>query len=64
MKFGSIAHVYQVRLKTNFYWEKYYRTYMWHLNKVWSTNFVDDNATLAVEKIILLASSNIPGVKK
>ena len=40
---------YQVGLKTNFIEQKYYRTCVWHLNKVWSTNFVDDNVTLAVE---------------
>ena len=30
--------------------QKYYRTCVSYLNKVWSTNFVDDNATFAVEK--------------
>ena len=50
MKVDSIAHAYQVGLKTNFIKQKYYRTCVWHLNKVWSTNFEDDNATLAVEK--------------
>ena len=29
---------------------------MWYLNKVWSTNFVDDSEILAVEKMILLAN--------
>ena len=29
---------------------------MWHLTKVWSINFVDDNKILAVEKKTLLAS--------
>ena len=23
---------------------------MWHLNKVWSTNFIDDNEILGIEK--------------
>ena len=36
--------------KTIFIEQKYYRTCVWYLNKVWSTNFIDDNATLAVEK--------------
>ena len=30
--------------------QKYYKTYVWHLNKVWGTNFVDDNETLSLEK--------------
>ena len=29
---------------------------MWYLNKVWSTNFVDDNEIPAVKKMILLAN--------
>jgi len=40
----------QVGRKTIFIEQKYYRTCVWHLNKVRSTNFVDDSATLAVEK--------------
>ena len=39
----------QVGGKPIFIEQKYYRTCVWHLNKVWSTNFVDDNATLVVE---------------
>ena len=30
--------------------QKQYRTYMQHLNKVESTNFVDDNEILGVDK--------------
>ena len=30
--------------------QKYYRTYMWRLNKVWNMNFIFDNEILAVEK--------------
>ena len=30
--------------------QKYYRIYMWHLNKVWNMNFVDNNEIIAVEK--------------
>ena len=41
---------YQVGFKTNFFEQKYYRTYMWRLNKVWNMNFVDDNEILAIEK--------------
>ena len=37
-------------LKPIFIEQKYYRAYMWHLNKVWNMNFVDDNKILAVEK--------------
>ena len=44
------THVYQVGLKPIFIEQKYYRTYMWHLNKVWSMNFIDDNEILVVEK--------------
>ena len=29
---------------------------MWHLNRIWNMNFVDDNEILAVEKITLLAN--------
>ena len=29
---------------------------MWYLNKVWSTNFVDDSEILVVEKMILLTN--------
>ena len=36
--------------KSIFIEQKYYRTSIWHLNKVWNMNFVDNNATLAVEK--------------
>ena len=43
-------HVYQVGLKTNFIEQKYYRTYMWQLNKVWNMNLVDDNEILTFEK--------------
>ena len=50
MKSSSIIHVYQVGLKPIFIEQKYYRTYMWHFNKVWNMNFVDDNKILAVEK--------------
>ena len=46
----SITHMYQVRFKTNFIEQKCYRTCMWHLNKVWNINFVDDNEILAIEK--------------
>ena len=37
-------------LKQNFIEQKWYRTYMWRLNKVWNLNFVDDSEILAVEK--------------
>ena len=37
-------------LKQIFIEQKYYRTYMGHLNKVWNMIFVDDNEILAVEK--------------
>ena len=50
MKVDSIAHVYQVGLKTIFIKQKHYRTCVWHLNKVWSMDFVDDNEILAIEK--------------
>ena len=35
--------------------KKYYRC-VCYLNKVWSTNFVNDSEILAVEKMILLAN--------
>ena len=50
MNVDSIAHVYQVGLKPIFIKQKYYRTCVWYLNKVGSTNFVDDNATLTFGK--------------
>ena len=50
MRGYSITHVYQVGFKSIFIEQKYYRTYMWYLNKVWNMNFVDDNEILAVEK--------------
>ena len=50
MKVDSIAHVYQVGLKINFIKQKYYITCVWYLNKVWSTNFVDDSEIHTVEK--------------
>ena len=54
-KVDSIVHAYQVGFKTNFIKQKYYRTCVWYLNKVWSINFVDDNEMPMVEKMILLA---------
>ena len=42
------THVYQVGFKT--IEQKYYRTYMRHLNRIWNMNFVDDNEIIVVEK--------------
>ena len=50
MRSYAITHVYQVGFKSIFIEQKYYRTYIWHLNKVWNMNFVDDNEILVVEK--------------
>ena len=41
-------------LKQIFIKQKCYRTYMWHLNKVWSTHFVEDS--FCFNKIIMLAN--------
>ena len=50
MKIYSITHVISSMVEKLFFIEqKYYRTCVWYLNKVWSTNFVYDNATFAVE---------------
>ena len=49
-KVDSIVMLYHLGFKTIFIKQKCYRTYMWHLNKVWSANFVDDNEILAEEK--------------
>ena len=50
IKVNSIVMLYHLGFKTNFIKQKCYRTSMWYLNKVWSTNCVDDNEILAVEK--------------
>ena len=53
MEIYSITHVMSSRVeKPIFIEQKYYRTCVWYLNKVWSTNFVDDNEILAVENDI------------
>ena len=49
-KVDSIVILYHLGFKTNFIKQKCYRTCMWYWNKVWSTNFVDDNEILVVEK--------------
>ena len=49
-KVDSIVHVYQVGFKTIFIKQKCYRTYMWHLNKVWNVRFVYNNEILGVER--------------
>ena len=50
IKVNSIVMLYHLSLKLIFIKQKWYRTCMWYLNKVWSTNFVDDNEILVVEK--------------
>ena len=52
VKYEAITQLMYIKqgLKPIFIEQKYYRTYMWHLTKVWSMNFVDDNKILAVEK--------------
>ena len=49
-KVNSIVMLYHLGFKINFIKQKCYRTYMWYLNKVWSTNFVDDDEIPVVEK--------------
>ena len=49
-KVDSIVMLYHLGFKTIFIKQKCYRTCVWYLNKVWSTNFVDDSEILAVEK--------------
>ena len=51
MRSYSITHVIiKSGFKPIFIEQKYYRTSIWHLKKVWNMKFVDDNETLAVEK--------------
>ena len=50
MNVDSIAHGYQVGLKSIFIKQKCYRIYMWHLNKVWSTHFAEDIATFVLTR--------------
>ena len=51
MKIYSITHVMSSRVeKPIFIEQKYYRTCVSYLNKVWNMNFVDDNEILAVKK--------------
>ena len=50
-KVDLIVMLYHLGLKPIFIKQKCYRTCMWYLNKVWSTNFVDDNEILVVKKL-------------
>ena len=49
-KVDSIVMLYHLSLKPFFIKQKCYRTYMRHINKVESINFVDDSEIPAVEK--------------
>ena len=58
METYSITHVMSSRVeKPIFIEQKYNRTCVWYLNKVWSTNFIDDNEILAAKKITNISNN-------